>query len=356
MPQRNYHLLDLMLDDMNSAPALYRPTNFWEHGVASILKDIREFGVERFRSLPSCLDFFVPTYAYPRYNQDPESYSGLNEALENLQLGHDKYKLLLNHFLSGEMQALDDYRVFLAGDIDKHPYICKVSESEIGNPQEQFVFDGRRFSRSFLNYLLGLSLLKNICDTSDVHTVLEIGGGYGTLGEILLGDNRNDCFYIDVDIAPTAFVSTYYLQQLFGKNNIGDYGTLRKEKTLEIEELRGRYKAVVLNSWQLPKLKGNVDLFVNYISFQEMEPEVVKNYLENIERLGARFILLRNIREGKKKAKDSGNIGVITPIKGNCYDKFLPSYRALYINTLPFGYQTIDNFNSELRIYSRIYK
>ena len=141
--------------------------------------------------------------------------------------------------------------------------------------------------------------------TSDIHTVLEIGGGYGTLGEILLSDQRNNCFYIAVDIVPTAFISTYYLQQLFGENNVGDYGVLREENVLEIDTLRDRYKAVVLNSWQLPKLKGKIDLFVNFISFQEMEPEVVKNYLENVYRLGAKFVLLRNIREGKKKAKDT---------------------------------------------------
>ena len=38
MPQRNYYLLDLMLDDMNSAPELYRPTNFWKHGGGINLK------------------------------------------------------------------------------------------------------------------------------------------------------------------------------------------------------------------------------------------------------------------------------------------------------------------------------
>ena len=92
------------------------------------------------------------------------------------------------------MQALDDYRVYLASNIDKHPYIDRASESKIGHPEEQFTFDGRSFSRAFLNYLLGMSFLKKVCDTSDIHTVLEIGGGYGTLGEILLGDQRNNCF------------------------------------------------------------------------------------------------------------------------------------------------------------------
>jgi putative sugar O-methyltransferase len=342
-----------MLDDMKLADELYHPTNFWEHGGSLIQEEILKFGVENFRSLPRCLDFFVPSYSYPGYHNNPGSYSSLNEALEGLQLSHHKYDLLLNQFLSGQMQALNDYRVYLASDIDKHPYIDKVSESCIGKPVEQFTFDGRCFSRSFLNYLLGLSFLKRTCNTKDIHTVLEIGGGFGSLCEILLGDKRNDSFCIDVDIVPTIFVATYYLQQLFGEENVGDYATLRNEDILHIEQLQKKYKAVVINSWQLPKLRGEIDLFVNFISFQEMEPDVVKNYLKNVERLGAKFVLSRNIREGKERAEDVNSPGVITPIKSDDYDKFLPNYHLLGINTIPFGCQTVDGFHSELKVYAK---
>ncbi|NIB31764.1 putative sugar O-methyltransferase [Pseudonocardia sp. MCCB 268] len=46
------------------------------------------------------------------------------------------------------------------------------------------MFDGRLFSRSSFNYLRGLVLLKRAVPDLDVSTVLEIGGGFGTLGEI----------------------------------------------------------------------------------------------------------------------------------------------------------------------------
>jgi hypothetical protein len=97
-----------------------------------------------------------------------------------------------------------------------------------------------------------------------------------------------------------------------------------------------------------------VDLFVNFISFQEMEPDVVQNYLLHVDRLRAKFLLLRNLREGKQKVRKSGGVGVKNPIQGGDYDAFLPNYELIDTNTTPFGHQTEDGFHSELRIYQRI--
>ena len=36
-----------------------------------------------------------------------------------------------------------------------------------------------------------------------------------------------------------------------------------------------------LPNWEIENLVGDIDLFVNFISFQEMEPQIVKNYAEN---------------------------------------------------------------------------
>jgi hypothetical protein len=190
-------------------------------------------------------------------------------------------------------------------------------------------------------------------DSSDIRTVLEIGGGYGTLGEILLTNEPNDNFYINVDIPPTSFISSYYLSHLLGNQQVGTYATLKNLESLDIATLKRQYRTVVLNSWQLPNLKGRIDLFVNFISFQEMEPDVVRNYLGHVDRLSAKYILLRNLREGKPVAPTPKHVGVLEPIKGDDYDRFLQHYKLLGVNVVPFGQHHIDNFNSELRLYQR---
>ena len=111
--------------------------------------------------------------------------------------------------------------------------------------------------------------------------------------------------------------------------------------------------ASVLCSWQIEQLQGEVDLFVNFISFQEMEPDVVANYLNQVDRLKSRWVLLRNMREGKQIQKD-GHVGVKTPIRSDDYVQMLPNYQLVARNVHPFGYETVDGFHSELQLFKRM--
>jgi hypothetical protein len=178
--------------------------------------------------------------------------------------------------------------------------------------------------------------------------VLEIGGGFGTLGEILL--QAGDYSYINVDIPPTAAVSSYYLAQQSGMH-FSDY---RQTRALSSIPVPAAPHQMVLCPWQLPAVQGSIDLFVNFISFQEMEPQVVRNYLQQVDRLGARFVLLRNLREGKQVRSAQHQYGVEQPILGRDYDDLLPAYALQATNVYPFGYRTIDGFHSELRLYRRL--
>lgn len=346
--------LELLLQDMDTANSLYRPTQFWRAALQRLVDELSGDGLQRFRSLPGPLSFFVPTYGFPGYRQNPSHFSTLLQSLRDLQLADARCEMHLERLLSGDAQAEADYRVLLASDTPSVPHLDRFSESKVASPVEQFEFDGRCFGRASLNYLLGLAFLKRHCDLSGMRTVLEIGGGFGSLGEILLADPRNsDIFYIDIDIPPTVHCAHHYLASVYGRDVVLDYARTRHSDTLDIAGMAMSHRAATLASWQLPKLRGQVDLFVNFISFQEMEPDVVRNYLAEVERLKARFVLLRNLREGKAKAPTLDGVGVVEPIRGEMYDDFLNSYRLIGSNTVPFGYRTVDGFHSELRLYER---
>lgn len=350
---KRYPLLNQMIDDMEKQSRFYKPTYFWQIGSDTIIKDLNEKGIEKFKSLPSSLDFFVPTYSYPTYYMDKKKFNSVKDTVWPLIEPNKLFMMRLENLFAGKIHALADYRTFMASSLESSPYTDLISESEVGDPIEQFLFDGRKFSRSYLNYLLGINFIKKNTPTDKIGTVMEIGGGFGTLGEILLGDKRNKCFYINADIPPLAFVSGYYLKNVFGDENIGGYGELRDIQTLVIEDLKKKYRAVNLCSWQVPKLQGKIDLFVNFISFQEMEPDIVENYCKNIRKLKPEFILLRNIKEGKKKKDEKNPIGVADPILGEDYNTFFPDYELMDTNTTVFGYETEDGFHSELRLYKR---
>jgi putative sugar O-methyltransferase len=261
-----------------------------------------------------------------------------------------KAQLALDHFLSGAQAALADYRVLIAGDNQNQlPWLHHFSESAFGQPVEQFEWDAKRYSRSALNYLLGLSLLKRHLKDDIPRCVLEIGGGFGTLGEIWSQSGIANWQYIDIDIPPTQGVAQEYLNAVIGAERVSGFDDIPDSGEVPLGSLK---QAAVLCPWQIEQLVGEVDLFVNFISFQEMEPEVVSNYLHHVSRLRARWILLRNLREGKPTQKD-GQPGVKNPIRTEDYVALLGNYELIANNVHPFGFQTVDGFHSELLLFKR---
>ncbi len=331
-------LLDELMADMAAAPALYRPTSFWEGACNSIADEMRAKGIDSFRSHASANAYFVPNYA--------ERSNAATHAAELLRsVGkHD-----LANRLSNKNLARYDHAVVAALDPDRLPRVAGLSESDAGKPWEHLEFDGDKVSRSFLNYQRGLVLLKRTVPDLQLSTVLEIGGGYGTLGEILAKGGEG-IRYIDVDIPPVGFASTWYLSTVLGPDRVATYADLKGRDSIAIDELPD---ATVLPSWQLPVLSGSVDLFVNFISFQEMEPEVVANYVSHVKRLGAKYVLLRNSVTGKPVKKDSAAPGVHTPVVRATYLDLFSDYELLASDRMLFGHAVEGGLQSEVMILKR---
>jgi putative sugar O-methyltransferase len=346
----NFTGLDQAFADMQNQSELYKPSTFWADASVKIAASLKAHGVENFRRIADTLVFFVPTYGCPGNSFTSQMQNQLNAYVQQTFPDAVKAQKTIELLLSGYQSALADYRVFLAADNPATlPRLSHFSESDFGNPVEHFDFDGKKFSRSSLNYLLGLQLLKRYLD-DDIHTVVEIGGGFGTLGEILAKSDIANLRYIDIDIPPTSFVAESYLRAALPDKQVTGYMDTRQLDTIAIDNLP---EISVLSSWQLPKLSGTIDLFVNFISFQEMEPHIVKNYFHHIDRLQSKWILLRNIKEGKQVKKHKDDLGVEQPIRTDDYITMLPNYTLVTRQVHPFGFKTVDNFHSELLLFKR---
>lgn len=324
---------------------IYQPSAFWEDAANKIVQDIEAGGIGNFRRLKTPLGFFVPTYGIPANSFTSEIADGVLDYIK--KKGTNKQLLAMQTFLRGFLQAESDYKVFISSDQQmKEPILFSFSESQYGNPIEQFEFQGRRYSRSALNYILGICFLKKyLTDNEPIHTVLEIGGGFGTLGEILK-QSRN-IKYIDIDIPPVSYIAWDYLRHNYQGSDIEPYVNHHRE--IQIKDLK---KCSVFNAWDIEILYGKVDLFVNFISFQEMEPFIVENYLSHVKRLRPTWVLLRNMREGKQVKTGPDKTGVDCPIKKDDYTKLLSdTHELIASNVVPFGYKTVDGFHSELLLF-----
>jgi putative sugar O-methyltransferase len=348
---REYPELAQARKDMLGQSALYRPTMFWDAASTKIVTEICEHGVENFRQLSKSLSFFVPTYGPPANSLSRAQVEALEDGFGAENPKARKQQMTLRYLLGGEASALADYRVLLAGDTQEAlPKLHIFSECSYGNPSERFEFAGRFFSRSALNYLLGLAFLKKHLNGDVLRTVIEVGGGFGTLGEVLAAGGIDGLRYVNLDIPPTSFIAQCYLTAALGAEHLSTYAGTRGRKEIQISSLR---RASVLCCWQIENLQGEADLFVNFISFQEMEPPVVQNYLHHVDRLQTRYVLLRNLREGKAVKSEEVKYGVEVPTKGEDYDRYLENYNLIATNVHPFGHRTVDGFHSELRLYKR---
>ena len=351
----NSELLDEMRSEMAEQSPLHRPTPFWDQALRHIGDEIRGSAIDQFRRIPSVKDCFVPTYQLESLAYFGADYVDAVKGLPFEALKSQKGAALIEWLSNGAFLATSDYRAFIAGDRPELvPQLSECSESTVGDPDEQWVFEGRRYSRSMLNYLNGLVFLKQHVDTSSITKVLEIGGGFGTLGEILLKAPDRDYTYVDVDIPPAAFAASYYLSSIYPEGAFADFIEAKNWNVFQVEKLKGR--AAVICPWQLEKIEGSFDLLVNFISFQEMEPNVVENYLDHMKRLGCKFALIRNLREGRPKRSESRPFGVEDPILGKDYDQMFErrGYGLVATNVYPFGFKTVDGFHSELRLYERL--
>ncbi|MBW3568234.1 MAG: putative sugar O-methyltransferase [Proteobacteria bacterium] len=335
--------LNLMLSDMETANEFYRPTNFWQSGLSSIIRDIETHGYERFREHESAHFFYVPLHSKPTWRNRNRLVS---LAIESLGILSKNTASRLRRMLDGRESAYAEYLLFLAADTNSGLRL-NVGESGFGGG-ERFEFDRKLYSKSFLNYLRGLTFLKKLTDTDNISSIMEIGGGYGTLGEILL-KSRSDGFYLNVDIPPVAAVATRYLKQVFGDDAVLGYEQSRNMRAIDLDTLRGSYRALVLCPWQLPSVKGSVDMFANFISFQEMEPAVVANYVSLVQPMVRHAVLLRNSVKGKTMAKQPGEVGVLEPTTTDDIIRAFDQFRVLGRDSAVFGYESRNgNFRSEV--------
>ena len=137
-------------------------------------------------------------------------------------------------YINGYQGALSDYRSFRSSIDQTDQFgLLHFNESNHCSPAEQFKFEGKCYSKSSLNYLLGMSFLQNNTKKFYPKVILEIGGGYGGLGEILKHTRIKNFKYIDVDIVPMISIAKFYLSKIYKLKNFNHLTGLKKKEKLK---------------------------------------------------------------------------------------------------------------------------
>ena len=175
---------------------------------------------------------------------------------------------------------------------------AEVQAPSFGDPQDLFEFDGRRDSIGYLAYCLRYCFV------------------HGAVLKQALPDPTLRCF----DLPLQLFLGYHYCRGSMAEHVVALEETMGWTDLSELQPGKGH----IFGNWQAPMLRERpVDLFWNAASFGEMEPQVVRHYLDQAAGQ-ASWIYLMQARHGKERGRRRG--GVERPQTFEDYSGYLPGH------------------------------
>ncbi len=129
-----------------------------------------------------------------------------------------------------------------------------------------------------------------LSDIPGKRTIVEIGGGFGSLAYHLFRQARGDYSYINLDIPEVGVIAAYFLMSVFPGKKI----LLHGEADLNARVIR-EYHIIVLPNFCIRSLPDrSADLVFNSNGLTQMHPATVREYLVQIGRICTRYFLHAN--------------------------------------------------------------
>lgn len=331
------------MDDLDQAPQLYKATNYWANYERRLVPYLESEGLRDFRTPRPTAGSHVLT-AFGATDPIPRS-SGVRRLDQN-RIARNRLTERIPGFRAFASKVADRAEAWMVpGEADEDSRrrlnyefarqqgieagakpLDEISFSMAGNPEDAFEIDGRWYTRFMLRYYLTYAYAGRFVDYDDVKVYAELGSGMGHQAEILATLHPQATILL-FDLPPQLYVCSQYLTTLFGDRVVPYRETraLREPGDLKPAELEPG-KIHLLGSWSFEILRDlPVDLFWNGASFQEMEPNVVANYLDVVDGC-AEHVFIEAVMDGKERAAKAGQQGVLEPTTLRHYEQGLPSF------------------------------
>lgn len=323
-------LLSRMMNELEHADELYKPTNYWRFYENLFLPELKRNGLYNFRRRKySILDSFGATDISFKGRILPKikirGMGRIAQILDEILWKNPIFPLVGLTHSNPEWVTQYFYR-YVNNKFNKLNFDFSVcSTSLYGNPEDIVEIEKGFWSFTHLGYCSQVADAANYIRFNDKMIICELGTGMGRNMEILANLFPQATLLL-FDIPPQLYVANQYLTAVFGERVLSykEAVGLKPKNNKEFSELI-RGKMIILPSWALPAWSVlKIDLFWNSASFQEMEPEVVRNYLELVKKMTPQYIYINALIEGNYWGTwKPGRGGTKVPIWGKYYGEFL---------------------------------
>ena len=167
-------------------------------------------------------------------------------------------------------------------DLFGKKFINEFKENEVGNPDNFYTINGEKYNFNDLFIIQFTGTIKKFLNISP-KSILEIGGGYGSLANKIKKLYPNTTLYL-IDLPEAALLQSYYLSSIYKDKKFFLYEDFKKlEDPLSIDYLE-KFDFVILPPWCLEKIKFKkyFDLVINTRSFMEIKFNEIKSYFNFI--------------------------------------------------------------------------
>lgn len=272
--------LCLMIDNFLSSESKKFISGWWKYNNIIDINSLSKKGIENYGEI-----FF---HYYTWYNWSDEEIEGLLQELENkiIDLKVNIYKkhneLTFNESFKLNILLLSLY--ISLKNKDEFIHLDKLKDESFCTNSHPFIeIDNKKITHDKINSLLELSEIKNLNLINNKNNILEIGAGSGRLADTILSIYDNNK-YVICDIPLALYVSYFRLKKRFKEKKI--FFVLEADNKNELQKVLEDYDVVFIFPHQLKYINKNFfDLTLSISSFHEMESDVIRFYMENIDRV-----------------------------------------------------------------------
>jgi len=338
-------LLKQMLDDQDKCDNLYKPTNYWAHYEKQFLPELRRYGLRDFRRRrASVLNSFGATDL--KLNAQIEFQPRIRGRSKVTKYLNTVFSELPFVSLTGSPINFDDVTLYFYSRVKAKFDALKLNldmcpTSRFGNPEDLLEVNEGLWSREHLQYCSMFADATRYISFYERSTICELGPGMGRNIEVMAHLLPGATFLV-FDIAPQLYVSNSYLQAVFGSRVI----PYRDAVSLKPGPDQIKGQIIIMPSWKVPEWAScKIDVFWNSASFQEMEPEVVRNYLGLVSQMGPESIYINALPGGNYWGEwRRGKGGTKAPVEGKYYFESLKdSYNLAHSYTTDLFLQKPDH-------------
>ena len=309
-------LLELMIKDSQSADKMYTASNFCLFYENQIIDELRTNDLKDFRRRKnSALANFGAIDSHHIYSDNYDN------SIKGLYLKFARFnfktiakirtiqKVGIRNFFSKKSNYINSYLYDLAKSYGKKCGAKPIENFQadlVGNP-DIFTMNKKFYTANLLYYYVMYSYCCKFIDFDKINSIMEIGSGSGKQIEVIKKLHPHITFYV-LDLNPQLYVCEQYLSSVF-PNSVVSYKDTR-DMTRIPDDKKG--KIFILGNWKISTLENlECDGFWNSASLQEMEPDIVANYLKYVNRCTTKFVFLHETMGGQTLAKENGKLGVM---------------------------------------------